>query len=204
MAGRGAAGSGRLPPTIEDVAIDADQALAEDYGGGYGGGSGGHYMNMAQGLYGMQHALMGDVSRNRNMKMSSSSEIVHGLAMESYRRRMDLCGGALWDGDIDLQRPAYQFTAVRPPNHNPDESTAGSCLFWYPTANPPAPTQEKPSPLKEPTEALIRASSWKDEAKSLFSPNMKDSPSVSRMGSGHLPKWVLESFAEGKSSIAAA
>ena len=95
--------------------------------------------------------------------------------------------------------------------------------FWttLSAANPPAPTQNKPSPLKEPTEALMRASSWKDEAKSLFtSPDPKQpinssgggssggQGGLSRLGSGHLPKWVLESFAEpspsGGKSIAAA
>ena len=85
-----------------------------------------------------------------------------------------------------------------------EEATAGSSLLWYPTANPPAPPAEKPSPLKEPTEALIRASSWKDEAKSLFSsPGARDFESeagLSAMSSGHLPKWVLESFNDGKGS----
>jgi hypothetical protein len=58
----------------------------------------------------------------------------------------------------------------------------------------------KPQTSKEPTEALLRASRWKDEAKSLFttSPNPKQSVTAavfsSRLGGGHLPKWVLESF----------
>ena len=73
-----------------------------------------------------------------------------------------------------------------------------------PDREPSAPPADKPSPLKEPTEALIRASSWKDEAKSLFgSPNVKDfeeMTGLTRIGSGHLPKWVLESFNDGKSS----
>jgi hypothetical protein len=144
----------------------------------------------------------------------NASKISSTLAMESYKRRMDVCGGAMGCGDDDggMQRPLFVFNAARPP-HDPDEATAGSCLFWYPTANPPAPTQNKPSPLKEPTEALIRASSWKDEAKNLFkSPDPKkplhSSASLSRLGNaggGHLPKWVLESFAEtGNGSIAAA
>ena len=91
------------------------------------------------------------------------------------------------------------------PEYDMEEATAGSCLLWYPTANPAPEVFERPSPLKEPTEALMRASSWKDEAKAA----MAGSPvfggadrEMSRLGSGHLPKWVLESFND--SSIAAA
>lgn len=126
--------------------------------------------------------------------------MARSLAMESYRRRMDVCGGAM-----TADAEAFVPLPMTRPEYDMEEATAGSCLLWYPTANPAPEVFERPSPLKEPTEALMRASSWKDEAKAA----MAGSPvfggadrEMSRLGSGHLPKWVLESFND--SSIAAA
>jgi hypothetical protein len=135
-----------------------------------------------------------------------ASKLSSALHLESYKRRTDLLGGIGEDGWAEDDRLGSAF-AVLPaarPEHDMEEATAGSSLLWYPTANPPAPPAEKPSPLKEPTEALIRASSWKDEAKSLFSsPGVRDfetEAGLSAMSSGHLPKWVYESFNDGKGS----
>ena len=126
--------------------------------------------------------------------------MARSLAMESYRRRMDVCGGA-----VMADAEAFVPLPMTRPEYDMEEATAGSCLLWYPTANPAPEVFERPSPLKEPTEALMRATSWKDEAKAA----MAGSPvtggadrDMSRLGSGHLPKWVLESFND--SSIAAA
>jgi hypothetical protein len=142
--------------------------------------------------HGRQHSALGGAG--------NAAKISSSLAMESYKRRMDVCGGAAGGGD-GSQRPLFVFsvrlpllsapvdvavctslTACNPldpeilqplmlvpeltlhlhgvtpspysaaarPTHDPDESTAGSCLSWYPTANPPAATQAKPSPLKVP------------------------------------------------------
>lgn len=169
----------------------ATEATAYGYPAMHGGMFSGGIAGQAMGAGGGMNGLAGNAS-----KISST------LAMESYRRRMDVCGGAV-EGEWDQDR-AFQHVPAPRPEMDMSAATAGSCLFWYPTANPPAPPADKPSPLKEPTEALIRASSWKDEAKSLFgSPNVKDfeeMTGLTRIGSGHLPKWVLESFNDGKSS----
>ena len=137
-----------------------------------------------------------------------ASKLSSALHLESYRRRTDLLGGLdedTWpDEDDRLTGCAFATLPAARPEHDMEEATAGSSLLWYPTANPPAPPPEKPSPLTEPTEALIRASSWKDEAKSLFSSpgarNFESEAGLSAMSSGHLPKWVLESFNDGKGS----
>ena len=130
--------------------------------------------------------------------------MARSLAMESYRRRMDVCGGvSSADAETFVPLPMTK------PEYDMEEATAGSCLLWYPTANPAPEFVDRPSPLKEPTEALMRASSWKDEAKAAMagSPGVSTDSEMSRLGSGHLPKWVLESFSEGfesSSPIAAA
>ena len=136
-----------------------------------------------------------------------ASKLSSALHLESYRRRTDLLGGLdedTWPEDDRLTGCAFATLPAARPEHDMEEATAGSSLLWYPTANPPAPPPEKPSPLTEPTEALIRASSWKDEAKSLFSSpgarNFESEAGLSAMSSGHLPKWVLESFNDGKGS----
>ena len=134
-----------------------------------------------------------------------ASKLSSALHMESYRRRTDLLGGIGEDwAEDDRLTSAFAVLPAARPEYDMEEATAGSSLLWYPTANPPAPPAEKPSPLTEPTEALIRASSWKDEAKSLFSsPGARDferEAGLSAMSSGHLPKWVLESFNDGKGS----
>ena len=178
-------------------------------GGGYNGQSHhhhhhhhhamGHYHHMAPHSYvppvGAYAAELGNVS-----KLSST------LAMESYKRRMDVVGGN-GGGEYDGGATLYQFTSTRPES-DITETQAGSCLAWFPTANPPAPPADRPSPMKEPTEALIRASSWKDEAKSqtsIASPSpttpTKSLSSSGRLGSGHLPKWVLESYINGTQSV---
>ena len=130
----------------------------------------------------------------------NAQKISSALQMESYKRRMDVSGGLgdLLDDDRLGSGSAFQVLPSTRPEHEMNESNAGSSLLWYPTANPYVEPEDKPSPLKEPTEALIRASSWKDEAKSLFSsPGIGDFESeagLSAIGSGHLPQWVLESF----------
>ena len=134
-----------------------------------------------------------------------ASKLSSALHMESYRRRTDLLDGIGEDwAEDDRLTSAFAVLPAARPEYDMEEATAGSSLLWYPTANPPAPPAEKPSPLTEPTEALIRASSWKDEAKSLFSsPGARDferEAGLSAMSSGHLPKWVLESFNDGKGS----
>lgn len=124
------------------------------------------------------------------------------LAMESYKRRMDVYAG-------QVERPVEEernnvFPAPGPvrPLHSPDKETAGSCLFFYPAANPPAPPPKKPEPPKEPTEGLKRANSWKDEAKEFASADLSG---IQRTSSGHLPSWVLDQFrSESKNPIAAA
>jgi hypothetical protein len=165
-------------------------------GVGYGAGAGaGSY-----GAYGT------GADRQNGGYGAHASKLSSALHLESYKRRTDLLGGIGEDGWAEDDRLGSAF-AVLPaarPEHDMEEATAGSSLLWYPTANPPAPPAEKPSPLKEPTEALIRASSWKDEAKSLFSsPGVRDfeaEAGLSAMSSGHLPKWVYESFNDGKGS----
>ena len=168
------------------VASGYDDAAVRNvsYGGGYGGV---------------------DARREYGGHASKLSSALH---LESYRRRTDLLGGLdddTWpDEDDRLTGCAFATLPAARPEHDMEEATAGSSLLWYPTANPPAPPPEKPSPLTEPTEALIRASSWKDEAKSLFSSpgarNFESEAGLSAMSSGHLPKWVLESFNDGKGS----
>jgi hypothetical protein len=166
------------------VASGYDDARGVSYGGGYGGV---------------------DARREYGGHASKLSSALH---LESYRRRTDLLGGLdedTWpDEDDRLTGCAFATLPAARPEHDMEEATAGSSLLWYPTANPPAPPPEKPSPLTEPTEALIRASSWKDEAKSLFSSpgarNFESEAGLSAMSSGHLPKWVLESFNDGKGS----
>lgn len=170
---------------------DRYDGLGAGAGSGYGGAGAGGY-----GGYG---------ASDRVGYGGHASKLSSALHLESYRRRTDLLGGIGedWAEDDRLTSAFAVLPAVRP-EHDMEEATAGSSLLWYPTANPPAPPAEKPSPLKEPTEALIRASSWKDEAKSLFSsPGARDFESeagLSAMSSGHLPKWVLESFNDGKGS----
>jgi|TARA_B110000259_G_scaffold67116_1_gene79024 hypothetical protein len=152
--------------------------------------------------FGSQHNLYGNAA-----KISSA------LQMESYRRRMDIgrCGlGAGGEGELmddEDGRGGFGGNALPPtqrPTHAMTTTTAGSSLLWYPTANQHTPPTSPPSPLGEPTEALIRASSWKDEAKSLFaSPGVGDfeqEAGLSAIGSGHLPRWVLESFGNGEAS----
>ena len=130
----------------------------------------------------------------------NASKISSTLAMESYRRRMDVCGGTM-HGEYEHDRVFQFIPPARPQGFETEEAIAGSCLSWFPVANQPDPPPSKPSPMREPTEGIMRASSWKDEAKSLFgSPDPKDFEEVtglSRLGSGHLPKWVLESFNSG-------
>ena len=80
--------------------------------------------------------------------------MARSLAMESYRRRMDVCGGvSSADAETFVPLPMTK------PEYDMEEATAGSCLLWYPTANPAPEFVDRPSPLKEPTEALMRASS---------------------------------------------
>ena len=165
----------------------ATEATAYGYPAMHGGMFSGGIAGQAMGAGGGMNGLAGNAS-----KISST------LAMESYRRRMDVCGGAVegeWDQDRVFQcirRRGRRWTCRRRRRIVP---------VLVPTANPPAPPADKPSPLKEPTEALIRASSWKMRLSLFGSPNVKDlrDAGLTRTWSGHLPKWVLESFNDGKS-----
>jgi len=124
------------------------------------------------------------------------------LALESQKRRMDVCAGQVGRPAEEESRNVFPSPAPVRPLHSPDKETAASCLFFYPAANPPAPPPKKPEPPKEPTEGLKRANSWKDEAKDFASADLSG---IQRTGSGHLPSWVLEQFkSEAKNPIAAA
>ena len=189
---RGAVAMAGPPADAAGLDVDAVAEMMEDEYDAAAPMMMGHGVSYAVPKYGIHDRGMG------GMGGETYEHTARSLAMESYRRRMDVCGGA-------VTCEAFAPLPMTRPDYDMEEATAGSCLLWYPTANPAPEVFERPSPLKEPTEALMRATSWKDEAKAA----MAGSPvtggadrEMSRLGSGHLPKWVLESFND--SSIAAA
>jgi hypothetical protein len=151
-----------------------------------------------------------DLKRRGGDHGLQASKVSSALRLESFRRRTDVLDGLTGDWSDDDRFCSNAAFAVVPshsrPAHDMEEATAGSSLLWYPSANPYAPPAEKPSPMREPTEALMRASSWKDEARSLFSsPGLGDferDTGLSAVPGGHLPRWVLDSFSfdDGKGS----
>jgi len=163
---------------------------------GHGGGefSGGYANALAQQLHQAGRVAGGKESQAKR------------LAMESYKRRMDVYAGQIGGPADGGDRNAFVFPEPTRPAHSPDAQSAGSCLFFYPTTSQQVPPPKKPEPHKEPTEGLKRATSWKDEAKQYASDDFSGVPvPIERTSSGHLPAWVLEQFkAESKNPIAAA